>query len=191
MGLYIETFIAIITEYMINIGPLFGVIIIIFESIVPVLPLGIFITLNTYAYGLFWGLILSWIGTIIGCMISFMAFRKWFRGFLWKQIRHEDRLIALMNYLTDIKYVKLVLLVAMPFSPAFLINIAAGLSKISLKKFFLAIIVGKTSIVYFWGYIGTGIIESFSNPVILFEIIIILIVAYLVSRILGKKLNLE
>jgi len=191
MELYIETIVRVITEYMYDIGPIIGILIVIFESIIPVLPLGIFITLNTYAYGLFWGFVISWIGTLIGCMISFMVFRKWFRGYLWGKIEHKDNLIRFMNYLTDIEYNKLVLLIAMPFSPAFLINIGAGLSKISIKKFFFAILIGKISIVYFWGYIGTGLIESIREPLVLFEISIVLIIAYIISKILGRNLNIE
>ncbi len=191
MQIFIETIVATITAHMHTIGPILGITIVILESIIPVLPLAIFIALNMYAYGMVIGFILSWVGTIIGCLISFMAFRQWFRGYFWRKIENKERFIQLMNYITDIKFNQLVLLMALPFSPAFLINIGAGLSKISFKKFIIATIIGKISIVYFWGYIGTGIIESISNPAILLEMVLMLFIAYIVSRILGKNLNIE
>ena len=81
----------------------------------------------------------------------------------------------------------LVILIALPFTPAFLINIAAGLSKIKAEKFFLSIIIGKLVMVYFWGYIGTSIIESLTDITILIRVVILLTVTYLISRMVEKK----
>ena len=75
----------------------------------------------------------------------------------------------------------------MPFTPAFLVNIAAGLSKIETKKFILAILIGKIFMVYFWGFIGVSLIESLKNPFILLKVLILLIIAYIVS-LFAKKL---
>jgi membrane protein DedA with SNARE-associated domain len=59
------------------------------------------------------------------------------------------------------------------------------------KKFLLSILIGKISIVYFWGYVGTGLIESLQNPKIFLEIIIILLVAYAFSRVIQKILKVN
>ena len=48
-----------------------------------------------------------------------------------------------MNYVSNINITGLVLLVALPFSPAFAINIACGLSKMPFKNFLIAILIGK------------------------------------------------
>ena len=110
---------------------------------------------------------------------------------LLAKIESKERLINFMNYMTNINFNQLVLLISLPFSPAFLINIGAGLSKMPLKKFMIAAIIGKISIIYFWGYIGTSMIESISNPSVLLEIIIALTIAHLVSKVASKKLNIE
>ncbi|MGI6324628.1 MAG: TVP38/TMEM64 family protein [Bacilli bacterium] len=191
MDSLVEAMINNITDFMKTSGPIVGMIVVMFESIIPILPLGIFITFNVYAYGLFWGFIISWIGTLIGCYLSFMSFRKWLRGYFWQKIESKERLINFMNYMTNINFNQLVLLISLPFSPAFLINIGAGLSKMPLKKFMIAAIIGKISIIYFWGYIGTSMIESISNPSVLLEIIIALTIAHLVSKVASKKLNIE
>ena len=52
----------------------FGMIIIILESIIPILPLALFIAVNTVVFGNLIGFIISWISTIIGCSISFFLF---------------------------------------------------------------------------------------------------------------------
>lgn len=180
-----------ITSIMQTTGPFSGILIIILESIIPILPLGLFIALNIYVYGLIQGLFISWLGTLIGCLLSFLAVRKWFRNYFWHKITNKQKIINFMNYLSTINYHKLVLLIAIPFNPAFLINIGAGLSKISLKKFFLAILIGKLSIVYFWGYIGSSLIASLTNPSILIEIVIVLLITYLISKLVTQYLKIE
>ncbi len=52
-------------------GPILGCLLIIVESIVPILPLCVFITMNFIAFGNILGFIVSWIFTLIGCNLSF------------------------------------------------------------------------------------------------------------------------
>ena len=73
--------------------------------------------------------------------------------------------------------------------PIFLINIAGGLSKIKVEKFFLAIMIGKIVMVYFWGYIGKTLLESLTDITILFKISALLVSAFLLSKVVEKKLK--
>ena len=70
--------------------------------------------------------------------------------------------------------------------PAFAINIAAGLVKMDFKKFALSVLIGKICMVYFWGYVGTGIIESFQDPTILLKIMIMILAAYLATLLINR-----
>ena len=72
-----------------------------------------------------------------------------------------------------------------------MINIAAGLSKISKEKFIIALLIGKLSIVYFWGYIGKSFIDSMMDITTIIKICLLLVGAYVLSKIVGKKMNLE
>ena len=58
-------------------------------------------------------------------------------------------------------------------------NIAAGLTKMDFKKYFISLLIGKISLVYFWGFVGTSFIESISNPKILIKIFILLLITYI------------
>lgn len=167
-------------------GPILSTLLIVIESIFPILPLGVFITINFLYYGNFLGFLLSWFFTVIGCMMSFYLFRKGIQGKFNKLISNRDKLNNFMNRFNNISVSELALIIAIPFTPAFLVNIAAGLSNISTKKFLLSLIIGKIGLVYFWGYIGTNLIESLTNPIILIKIAIILIVTYIVSLIIKK-----
>ncbi|MDD2202906.1 MAG: VTT domain-containing protein [Bacilli bacterium] len=187
----LENIIEVITDVMRVGGPLVGFFLIILESILPILPLGAFIALNNIVFGSFWGFIISWVATIIGCIISFYAFRLGFSNILYRNIKLESKVNKFMVYMRNITLPQLTLLIAMPFTPAFAVNIAAGLSKMSVGKYLASIIIGKISIVYFWGYIGTSFIESIKDPVILLEIAALLGIAYVISRLIQKYLNMN
>ena len=169
-------------------GPILACFLIIIESIIPVLPLFVFITVIFLAYGSVIGFIISWICTCLGCLLSYSLVKY----FTTKFIKPEnDKLKKLVKIINKISYSELVMLIAIPFTPAFLVNIAAGISKMNTKKFMTAIMIGKISLVLFWGFIGTSLIESISNPKILIEIGIMMLIAFILSRIVNKKYRIE
>lgn len=190
---YINNLVQPLIDFLISIGPLGGVILIIIESIIPILPLAVFITLNMVSFGNILGFFISWGSTLIGCMLSFIFFRYVFQKKLSNFVKKKNnpKLNKIMSVIDNINFSNLVLLIAIPFSPAFLINIAAGLSKIETKKFFLAILIGKVIMVYFWGYIGTSLLESLTDITTIFKIAILLIIAFVVSKIVEKKLKVR
>ena len=189
----IDSFVTNSTTILTSIGPIAGILLIILASILPMLPLSVFITLNMISFGSFFGFLISWISTIIGCMLSFTLFRYFFQKKLYRFIKRkeQDKFASIMKTISNIKFSNLVILIAIPFSPAFFINIAAGVSKIKTEKFFLAAIIGKMVMVYFWGYIGTTLLESLTDITVLFKIAFLLVLAFFVSKIVEKKLKLK
>ena len=173
------------------IGIMLGVGLIILESMIPVLPLALFIAMNTILFGNFWGFIISWVSTICGCMLSFYIFRKGISSFLYKKLPEDGHILQFMRRITEIPFADLVVITAMPFTQAFSVNIAGGLSKINPRKFLAAIIIGKLPMVYFWGFIGTTFLESLEDPIILIRIAVMLLIVYIISKIVSKKFNLE
>ena len=171
-------------------GPILSCMLILVEAIVPVMPLAVFITINFLAYGPVVGFIISWVFTVLGCIMSFFLFRKGIQGWFQHLTKDRARLNNLMIKFNNISVTELAVLIAIPFTPAFLVNIAAGLSDIPKKKFIIAFLIGKIGLVYFWGYNGTSLVESLKNPIILIKIVIILVVTYLVSTLLKKFLKL-
>ena len=72
---FIETNIDVLKDFVQNsnifIALIIGMSLIILESIIPMLPLAVFIAINMLVFGNIIGFILSWISTIIGCTLSF------------------------------------------------------------------------------------------------------------------------
>lgn len=189
----VDTFVTNSTEILTSFGPIAGIVMIMLESMIPILPLAVFITLNMVSFGSIFGFFISWLSTIVGCMISFTLFRHFFSDKLYRFIKkkEQDKFASIMKAISNISFSNLVILISIPFSPAFLINIAAGLSKIKVEKFFLAVMIGKLVMVYFWGYIGTTLLESLTDINVLFKIAILLVLAFVLSKIVEKKLKVK
>ena len=190
----IVNFLEKVVEFIQNSGPL-GVFIacgmMTIESILPFLPLEVFITITILVLGKFWGFIVSWIFTIIGCSISYFLFRKGL-GKKFNYLTENKELIKRYKLMfRDISLGKLILIIAMPFTPAFVVNIVAGLCKMDFKKYFIALVIGKISMVYFWGYIGTSLVESLKNPLILVKIAICMLVCYIIYLLIEKIFKID
>lgn len=171
-------------------APVIACLLIIIESMIPILPLFVFITINFLYFGTFFGFLISWLCTVIGCMISFTIFDKGIKNWFNKKIVKGKKVKKLMKLIDKLSLTKLVILMAIPFTPAFLLNIAGGLSDIKPTKYFVALLIGKTSLVYFWGIIGTSFVQSVENPIILLRIIGLISVAGLISYVVNKKLKI-
>ena len=76
MSEFLTPIISQIIELLKQYGFLSGCFIIILESMIPILPLGVFVAFNFSAFGIFLGFILSYVSTIIGCIIAYFLSNK-------------------------------------------------------------------------------------------------------------------
>ena len=172
-------------------GAIVGCVFILFESIIPVLPLSLFITLNFLTFGNLLGFIISHVFTVLGCMMSYFIFRKCVSDNRLNKFKENKTLLKVINVIENMDFRSLVLLIAIPFTPAFAVNIAAGICRVNERKFLLALIIGKISLVYFWGYIGVSLVEALKEPVVLIKVVFLLIGVYIISYGLSKKLKIK
>lgn len=172
-------------------GPLFGSLLIILESIIPPLPLFVFITINFVAFGKVFGFIISWICTCIGCILSYFLVKKLFRNWIVNKIKDVNLLTKCMNYIENLSLTQVTVILSIPFTPAFMVNIAAGLCNMNFKKFLIAILISKLFLVYFWGVVGTGLLESFHNPSSIITVIVMVVIAYILSIVIKKVFKID
>lgn len=175
-------------------GPVLACLLIIVESILPVLPLCVFITLLFLHFGNLIGFLISWICTCIGCYISYTLVKKGLSDWFIKKVEdgnEKGKLKKIIKKVDKMEVSSLAVLIAIPFTPAFLINIACGLTKMKKKKFITAILIGKLFMVYFWGYIGTTLIECLKHPEYLFRIVFMVIIAYALSKLANRYLKID
>ena len=185
METFINAAVDFITNIMSNFGIISGIFLIILESILPILPLGAFIALNIIAFGDITGFIISWLSTVLGCMLAFYICRK-LKYKYEKKYRKDKEVNKLRNAIDNISISNLVLIISLPFTPAFLVNIAAGLSNINPKKYFISLLIGKLPVIFFWGFIGKSFLESLTDIYTIMQITVLLIVSYLVSKVVNN-----
>jgi uncharacterized membrane protein YdjX (TVP38/TMEM64 family) len=189
----VSTYIEQITNLITNGGPIVGFLIIILESFIPPLPLGVFVALNCNAFGVIIGVIISYIATIIGCILSYLFFKSLSNKHIYKHLseKNKERVKRGSKRFNNLSLSGLVLVIALPFTPAFLVNIIAGASNLPRKKFIAALLIGKISTISFWGIIGKSFIESMTDLNAIIYIVIALLVAYIISKIVSKKMHIE
>lgn len=181
------------TQLIASGGIFFGFLLVLLESAIPALPLGVFVALNVNAFGFFGGLGISWLATCIGCFLSYLLFFYLSNQVLYRFL--SAKVVAKIERATEkfrkISFPNLVLLIALPFTPAFLINIICGVAAISKKKFLVAIMIGKVFMLIFWGYISKSLIESVTDINTIIIVSLMLVVAYFISKFVSKKANIE
>ena len=189
----VEEILEYCTNYLLISGFYLGFFLVFLECFIPILPLSIFITLNINAFGFFLGVLISWISTCTGSILCYLFFQyvknNFFEKFLSKKM--ICKIEKSIDKFSTITFTELVLLITLPFTPSFFVNMLCGLSDVSFEKFFLSLIIGKVFIVVFWGYIGKSLIFSLTDINSLIYIIIALLIAYIISKLVNYKMNIE
>ena len=149
------------------------------ESIIPIIPLLVFISINFIILGPVLGFILSWIFTVLGSLLSYYLFRKKLSKKFINYTKDNETVEKYIKILRNISTGKMLLIVA------------AGILKIDFKKYLTAILFGKISLVIYSAYIGTSFVEGLSNPIILLNLVILIFIIYILFLIIKKLLKLN
>lgn len=110
-----------------------------------------------FAFGLFWGYIAVTVGSVIGATVAFLLGRYLARDWVEAKIANNDRFRALDNAVQKHGF-RIVLLTRL--SPAFpfnALNYAFGLTKVSLRDYFLGSLLGMIPGTLLYVYLGTGL----------------------------------
>ena len=191
---FINNFNTILNNWLESAGIWGGLVccaLIILEPLLPFLPMFIFVTINLLVFGYVLGFIISYVCSVLGCLLFYILVSKLFSNKAYKFYKDRKKVNSLVQRYKGIKLETLTTIIAMPFTPAFLINLFAALSKMPLKKYMTAEIIAKIFITIFWGFIGCNLIKCFENPRYLIVIISMLFIGYVISRFINRKYDLK
>nr|WP_053220399.1 TVP38/TMEM64 family protein [Virgibacillus senegalensis] len=170
-------------------GPLPGILLPFIEAFLPFLPLVVFVLANAAAYGLLEGFLFSWIGASAGAICVFMLVRKLGNKRLFIWLRKNKQVERVTGWLERHGFGPLFLLMCFPFSPSSVINIVAGLSKISLQQFVLAVLLGKTVMIFTIAYVGDSIVSFAQNPIKTIVVGICILLFWIFGKFMEQRLH--
>jgi len=166
-------------------------LLILVEPLLPFLPMFIFVTINLLVFGYVIGFILSYIFSVLGCLLFYVVVSKLFRNKVYKFYKDKKNLNKLMEKYKNMRFETLTTIISLPFTPGVMINGLAALSGMPLKKYMTAEIIAKIFITIFWGFMGVSLIKCLKDPKYLIIIFVMLISGYIISKIVNRKYNLD
>ena len=131
-------------------APLCFILIQIVQVVLPVIPGGASCQVGVMAFGAVGGFIYNYVGLVLGSICSFLLSRKFGMSIIYKLFKEKDIKKAL-DKINNSKYdLIFFLIILLPGLPDDLFCYISGITKMSLKKFTLIILIGKplTLLVY-------------------------------------------
>lgn len=137
-----------------SLGPVPGILLSFVEAFLPFLPLIVIVMGNAAAYGLWLGFLFSWIGVCAGAIAVFWLARK-LGGklgiYIQKRMPGTQRFF---HWIEEKGFTPIFILYCFPFTPSALINVASGISTVSMSTFIIAVMAGKSVMIFMVAFIG-------------------------------------
>lgn len=170
-------------------GPVAGILLPMLEAFLPFLPLFLFVMANANAFGLFWGFLFSWIGASVGAFFVFAVVRRFGQTRLLRFLHRNKQVQKLTNWVERHGFGPLFLLLCFPFTPSAVVNIVAGLSRISVYQYMLAVLIGKMVMIFTMSFVGYDVVSLVKKPVRTAIVLAVIFVLWIVGKRLEKKMN--
>lgn len=170
-------------------GPFIGLLLPFIESFLPFLPLFVFVFANAGAYGLWYGFILSWAGTVAGSYAVFLIIRKYGRNRFLRFLTRNKRVQQLIGWVERNGFAPLFLLICFPFTPSALVNLVAGLSNMKKKSYLMILMAGKFVMIFTISFIGYDLKALLTQPIRTGIVIGIIVLLWAVGKWLEKRLD--
>ncbi|TCZ74634.1 TVP38/TMEM64 family protein [Paenibacillus albiflavus] len=146
-------------------GPIPGILITFIESFIPPLPLFLLVAANSAAYGLWTGFICSWIGVVSGSICIYLFFRHLADHPIITKWKTNPFIINSLEWVQKHSFGSIFIISCLPMGPAFIVHIAAGISRMPILPFVLAITSGKAIMILIVSFIGRDFIAFIHNPI--------------------------
>ena len=173
------------------IGPVPGALFAMVESFIPALPLIAITALNVSAYGWLVGFLSTYIGSCLGCTITFFFFRYIFKRLTDKVGIGRKKVEKARTWIADFDYAALFLLLCLPFTPSSFMNFAFGISEFSKRKYLITLYIAKLFMIASLAYFGDSIKDAFRYPVKTIIGLLVMVVLYIISVKVRNKHHLK
>ena len=170
-------------------GPLIGILLPFIESFLPFLPLFVFVFANASAFGLGYGILISWVGTTAGSYAVFLLIRKYGEIRLFRFLTKSARVQKLINWVDRNGFGPLFLFICFPFTPSALVNLVAGLSSIKKTHYLFTLMAGKLVMICTVSFIGYDLKALLTQPIRTAIVAVIVILLWFIGKRLEHRLT--
>jgi uncharacterized membrane protein YdjX (TVP38/TMEM64 family) len=185
----LENVLSMLEQYR-SFGVLPGIVATLLESFFPILPMFVFVMANAAAFGLWKGFLISWIGACLGSILVFWLTRKIGQKRFFRFVSRHQKVRQFMHWIERHGFGPVFLLYCFPFTPSAVVNIVAGLSRISRQQFILAVLLGKMVMVFTISFIGYDIVALAKQPLRTVAIAFVVILLWYAGKRVEARFSL-
>ena len=168
---------------------IFGFLIMIVETFIPIIPLTALIVANVFILGMWRGFFVSWLGSSLGSILLFYIAIKLSNINFINRYKKNEYTKKVIKFIKKQGFSIIFISYLCPFIPDFLITIASGFADIDIKTFSLGMIIGKFLMFLFISYVGEDIIGFFTSPFKVILFIVAICISWLIGKIVNNKIN--
>lgn len=150
-------------EFILSCGIFGSLIFTVFQAVqvvLPILPGSIGCVVGVLAFGPVWGFVYNYIGICLGSIAAFLLAKRYGQGFVKKitNPKQYEKYSAWLNKGKKFEHF-FATAIALPVAPDDFLCFLAGLSKMTLKKFTVIIILGKPVALFLYSLALTAGVE--------------------------------
>lgn len=163
-------------------GPLPGILLTFLKSFIPPMPTIVIVGVNAAVYGLWAGFLYSWIGMVAGCLTTFLLVRKISGTPLIERWAKKPKVQRGMRWIQRNGFSYVFLLGILPVGPFVAVNVAAGLARMNVMSYLMAVTLGKGIMVFCVSYIGANLSDLMAEPFKLLGVLAFILLSLWGSR---------
>lgn len=173
----------LILNFIEHFGILAGIGLPIIETFIPILPLILFVSLNVFFFGFFWGYIFSWMGNCLGSILLFMFIRYIRRKKHLDSTHKNSKYQKLKDRINKNDFTFLFVLLCFPFTPSFVVTLISAVSDIKIEHFLIALLPAKLIMILSLSFIGFNLYSFLDYPIRSF----LFLLGVLIMSFFGRK----
>ncbi|WP_422661486.1 TVP38/TMEM64 family protein [Paenibacillus sp. EC2-1] len=182
MALFTEENLSLFLEKFRSLGPIPGILLTFMKSFVPPLPTVLIVGVNAAVYGFWPGFIYSWIGLVSGCLLTFLVVRKISGSRYLDKWAAKPKVQRGMRWIQRNGFSYVFLLGILPVGPFVAVNMAAGIARMHIRSYLLAVTLGKGIMVFCVSFVGANFMEFINQPLLLLGVVAAVIVLLWISK---------
>lgn len=174
-----------------SLGPVVPIFLAMLESFVPPLPMVGIVALSVAAHGAFFGTLYCWIGTCIGCTLTFLFFRKPFKYLFARYFQNQKWYQKADGWVDGVGVPALFLIIMMPFTPSAFVNFAFGISDFPVRRYLPTLYLAKIVMISLLAVLGQSAVDAARDPRLLIVVLALFVFLYWISKKVSRRHRLS